>query len=600
MIKQLINNIEDFQEWCRTLGDVIALDFETTSLNYLEMEFVGFSLCDGDRAMYTQNPDILFYLALYFSDHLFIFHNAVFDLKCCRKFCEYEPDSFFCTLVGAKLVDENLSSHSLKYLAGYWLGVSADLIKEYDEVSADTNSKEFIDYAMNDAIWTHLLYRHETLILNKEKLLYIAGIEMDFQRVLVEMEINGVLIDEDKLEAFRSECGIILHNIEHDMLMVFGKHHDVQKDLFGNEFCISPIKFGSTTQLISLVHLLGFVVDEKTPKGNLSIGKTYLQKMKGQHKFFDLLWRYRKLQKLMNGFITPLDGFMDQDGRIRPSYNMVRTGRLSCSKPNLQQLPNPKKEKLEFNHREIFIPKPGNVLIKADYGGQELRVLSEVTNDTTMVAAFQNDRDLHLTTANHIFDLGLGADALTDGTVEHGEATRQNKQKRHQAKNGVNFPIVYGATVGRIAKDNKVSKKEAERWLNGFFELYPGVKKSIDNIPKELRRFACVRTLFGRKRRFPQYKKAGRYDKAAMERQAFNMKIQGTSADIGKIAGILLLKALPVEAKIVLFVHDEWVVECPKEMSKEVEKIMKDCMENAVALRVRMVVDTKIVNNFGE
>ena len=198
-----------------------------------------------------------------------------------------------------------------------------------------------------------------------------------------------------------------------------------------------------------------------------------------------------------------------------------------------------------------------------------------------------------------VFKLGLDIAHLISNTKQHEEACDKYGADRYKTKS-VNFGIIYGQTVGGLAKALKILKEEAQSIVDKFFELYPEVNKAIGNIPKELRRFGFIRTLFGRKRRFPQYKKAGRYDKAVMERQAFNMKIQGTSADIGKIAGVLLLKALPQGAKIVLFVHDEWVVECPKEISKEVEKIMKDCMENAVALRVRMVVDTKIVENFGQ
>lgn len=612
MIKSYLTTIDEFQIWMSTLGPVVALDFETTDLNYVDMQFVGFSLCDGDRAMYTDNPKLLIYLASFFGSRTWVMHNSVFDLKCCNKFCDDTPEKSFCTLTAAKLINENASSHSLKYLAERILKVPADQIKKYDEICDDTSSKEFIDYGMNDAIWTYQLYQYLSHRLTDEDLNYITGIEMDFQHVLAAMEINGVLVDKTKMEGFQNECGTILFNIESNLLSIFGVCHDISYNLFGEECCCSPINFGSTNQLLNCVETLGFVVDEKTPKGNPSVGAKYLKKMVGKHEFFDLLWRYRKLQKLNNAFLTPLDGFVDSDGRIRPSYNMVRTGRLSCSKPNLQQLPNPKKEKLEFNHRELFIPADGNVIIKADYSGQELRVLGEVSDDTTMVSAFQNDRDLHLTTANHIFDLRLSVVALTDGKREHEDAVTKYKKQRHQAKNGVNFPIVYGATSGRIAGDNKVSKDEAERWLEGFFELYPGVKEAIDKIPEELKKNGYVRTLFGRKRRFPQYSKLNYYEPnykqyrqnqvemKGMERQAFNMKIQGSSADIGKIAGISLLKELPSYAKIILFIHDEWIVETPKEHAEEVKKIMVDCLENAVALKVRMAVEAKIVLNFGE
>jgi DNA polymerase-1 len=606
MNRQLINTIDEFQDFCRELGDVVALDFETTSLNYTEMEFVGFSLCSGDSACYVQNKKILPYLAALFSSKTWVMHLAKFDLQCCRKFCKEEPEKIFCTLIGSQLLNENLPSHSLKYLARHWLKVPEDEIKKYDEVSDDVTSNEFILYAQNDAIWAYLLYTGIAPKLKKEGLDYIAGIEMDFQRVLAEMEINGALIDVGKLKIFQAEVPKILEQLQIEMCEILNIEYGYSTNLFGEKELWTGVKFSSTEQLVKIAENLGFEIFERTkpsesyPKGQKSFDKNVKERLKNQHPFFNLIYRFGKLNHLNNNFIQSLEKFIDNDGRVRPSFNTVRTGRLSCSKPALQQLPNPKKEKLEFNHREIFIPVKGNVLVKADYSGQELRVLGEVTNESNMLNAFNNGYDLHLFTANRVFNLGLDGEDFIDGSEAHTETCSKYKQKRHQAKNGVNFPVIYGATAGRVAKDNKVSKKEAERWMNEFFKLYPGVKKSIDLIPKEINSNGFVRTLFGRKRRFPNYSGADKYGKAAQERQAFNMKIQGTSADIGKIAGVNLLKSLPKEAKIVLFVHDEFCVECPESMGEQVAAIMRDCMENAVALRVRMVVDVKIVRSFGE
>jgi len=242
-----------------------------------------------------------------------------------------------------------------------------------------------------------------------------------------------------------------------------------------------------------------------------------------------------------------------------------------------------------------------NIFIKADYSGQELRVLAEVSKDANMVDAFNKNYDLHLFTANRIFNLGLSELAFVNDTEAHSMATEKFKRKRHQAKNGVNFPVIYGAFPKRIAEDNEVSIIEAQRWLDEFYNLYPGVAEAIKATKKELRTKGYVQTLFGRKRRFPEYKSAGRFDKGAMERQAFNMKIQGTSADIGKIAGIQLSKILPdYRALLCLFVHDEYVIECPEDKAEELMLIVKDTMEHCVALSVPLVVDCKIVSNFGE
>ena len=611
MNKQVITTIDQFQDWCNNLSEVISLDFETSSLSYLDMEFVGFSMCDGSQAMYTENPRLLLYLETLFPhrsdssrNHLWVFHNSPFDLKCCKKFIGEIPDRTFCTLTGAKLINENLPSHSLKYLAHVWLKVPAKEIKKWEEV---VGTSEFANYATNDAIWTYQLYQREVPILKKEGLTYVASIEMEFQKVIMDMEINGALIDQGKLSQFQKEVPALVDSLQVEMCELLGYKYSYNTNLLGGKELWTEVDFGSPQQMVKVAEKLGFEIFERTkpskkyPHGQPSFGKQTKNRLRGQHPFFDLYYRWSKLNHQNNNFIQPLNKFIDSDGRVRTSYQMVHTGRLSSSKPCLHNNPNPKKEKLEFNHREIFIPEDGNVLIKGDFSGQELRVLAEVSNDSNMLDAFSRDYDLHLFTANRVFDLGLSDEDFIDGSEAHREACNKYKQNRHQAKNGVNFPIIYGATPGRIAKDNKVSRKEAERWLNEFFRLYPSVYDSISRIPKELESKGCVRTLFGRKRRFPFYPGKNKWDKAAQERQAFNMKIQGTSADIGKLAGVALRKMLPkYGASLILYVHDEFVIECPEETSKECAKEVQRTMENVVALKVRMPVEVKIVNNFGE
>ena len=359
MNRKIITSFVEFVEWCNNWEPVMAIDFETTSLNYLEMELLGFSLSNGKKSCYVCNTDSDIWVEeLSEIGTTFVMHNSVFDLKCFRKFLHWEPENIWCTLVGAKLLDENRfgkSPYSLKTLAVDWLG-KTDVVK-YDEVAHDPTSKVFAEYAMDDAKNTYELYQYEYPKLEKEGLIYLAEeIEMPFQKTLADLEINGVAVDKEKLNEFSAVCRDLLLNLESKLLAVFDKTHVREVGLFGNVYHHSPINFGSSGQLINCIESLGFVVDEKTDKGNPSVGKVYLEKMKGKHEFFDLLWRYRKLQKLYNAFIEPADNLIDIDGRIRPSYNLVRTGRLACSHPNLQQLPNPKKEKLEFNYREIFVP----------------------------------------------------------------------------------------------------------------------------------------------------------------------------------------------------------------------------------------------------
>lgn len=242
-----------------------------------------------------------------------------------------------------------------------------------------------------------------------------------------------------------------------------------------------------------------------------------------------------------------------------------------------------------------------NVLIKSDYSGQELRILAEVSQDGEMINAFNNNLDLHLLTANRVFSLGLGREALTDGTKAHAEAVREHKQKRHQAKNGINFPTVYGAFPKRISEDNNVSIKEAARWLEEFNSLYPGVKKAIEETKQNLLQKGFITTLMGRRRRFPYYKESSRFDKGKMERQAFNFRIQGFAADMIKIAANKIRpKLLEYGAIIILTVHDELVYECPEETSKPCAEMIYETMCNCVRLSVPVEADVKIVQTYGD
>jgi len=218
-----------------------------------------------------------------------------------------------------------------------------------------------------------------------------------------------------------------------------------------------------------------------------------------------------------------------------------------------------------------------------------------------MVDAFNKNYDLHLFTANRVFNLRLDDKAFINDTKEHTEACRAFKERRHQAKNGINFPTVYGAFPKRIAADNNVSVEEAQRWLDEFDGLYPGVKRAIQRTRKELREKGYVTTLMGRRRRFPYYQYANKFEKGHMERQAFNFKIQGFSADMMKTAAGKVQKILSdYEAKIVLTVHDELVYELPNKYAKDFSSMVKYIMENCVCLSVPIIVDIKTVKSYGD
>lgn len=605
MIKSVITNIKDFKNWLKTAANPIAFDTEGTSLNMLIFECTGFSLADENQACYVKVRNPIEYLKLII-DRKLIMHNAVFDLKVLYQY-GLEPQEIFCTLVGAKLIDSDrvgYKPYSLKTLAVDWLRIPKSQVLNYEDAAAfGEDSEQFASYAMNDAIWTYMLYKKERAEHLRQKLDYLMDeVEMPFQYVIRDMELNGVLIDKTELERLNVEVQKKIIQTEAEILGIFGLSHTIQYGLFGDSEYISPVNFNSTPQVVRLIEEeLGFLVDEYTEKKNKSVGTEYLKRMMDKHPFFKLYSDLGHYEKMMSTYIKPYFHHVDSDGRCRGSHTLLKSGRLSMNEPNLQQLPNPKKKATPYNFRNIIVAPEGRKLIKGDYSGQELRVLAEVSNDANIIDAFTRGQDLHLKTANFIFDLGLTDEQITEGTEEFNKAKKVYEVERYNAKNGANFPIVYGTSASGISARMGVDRAEAKRWMDGFFELYPGVKEAIDITKIELRKREFVSTLMGRRRRWKGYNDLDEYGKAETLRQAFNHKVQGFSADIGKIAGARLRRALlKYDAKIILFVHDEFVVECAEKDVAEVTSVMKEIMEQAVLIKVPLIVEMAVVERFGE
>lgn len=613
MNKTVIHTPLDFLRWWQAHRQpTMSFDTECTSLDYLELELEGFSICNGTHSCYVVRElgsqwalealkDVIEYL------DVTVMHNAVFDLKVLHKY-GIEPRAVWCTLTAAKLLNENRAKgeYGLKSLAVSVLKIPVEQIKKWDEVTPGT--PEFYDYANNDAIWTWMLYEHFLPMLKNQDLIYLFQVvEMPFQYVLSDLERNGVLVDVERLHQFKPEVENILFKLEVLMLAEIGMEHNVC-EVSGAIELVSPINLNSSQQLSEVAEgILGLKITERTrrskrfPSGQKSVDKFTIARLAPKCEFFTLLSRYRKLGTLHKTFLAPCEKFIGLDGHIRASYQMIRTGRLSCSRPNLQNLPNPKKERLEFNHRLLFIPAKGHVFVKADWAGQELRVLAEESQDERMIDAFKNNIDLHLLTANNIFNLTIPEPFMVTVCNEYPEIKEKYKQQRHKAKNGVNFPIIYGKSVQTLATDFNITVEEAQRWMDAFHGLYPNVKKAIQITKLELQAQQFVVTMMGRRRRFPGYNQMNKWEKAAVLRQAFNFKIQGGSADIVKLGGIKLLEFLPkYDAKVVLFIHDEYIVECPKEFANEVAKMMKNALEQVVCLSVPMIVDVQITESYGD
>lgn len=600
MEKSILKTVDDIQKWFSPIPSVISMDWETTGLKYLQMEPVGVSFCDGERACYVENMEqpVLLFLSQVFRNGRFIAHNAKFDLNCCVKFLGVVPTDIFDTYTAAFLLDENRDSYKLKDLAQIDLGVPAKQILKWQEAeSFGYKSDQWYEYCFNDSIWAFQLYRLYAPKLKKEKLDYLFyQVEMPFIPVLAYMERTGILVDKPRLLELQQHLEKKLIELEDQMLGLCHKTPVVQLGMFGNDERLLPINFNSSQQIMKVLEGFGLTIP-KNREGKKSLDKKLIAPLKGKHPFLDLYLEYKTLTKLLNSYVLPAWSLIEEDGRIRPSFGNAKTGRLTCHKPSFQNLPRVSKKHPELNYRSIVRAMDGCSLLALDYSGQELRLLGIVAKDPVIIGAFLKGLDLHLLTANRCFNLNLTDRQMTEGTSEFEKAKKTYEEQRYKAKNGANFPIIYGTTAYGVSWRQGVSVKEAKRWIDSFFELYPNVKSAMDDTKRELQEKGFVTTLFGRRRRFPGYELLNEKEKARCLRQAFNCKVQGTAADQVKIA---MAKIHQTGYSIILAVHDEVLIEHPSEHAQEAGKAVQELMENAVSFCIPFKVDFKIAENYGK
>ncbi|MBC8585917.1 DNA polymerase I [Youxingia wuxianensis] len=403
----------------------------------------------------------------------------------------------------------------------------------------------------------------------EDKLLY--QVEMPLAKVLAQMECEGFSLDTQALKEYGRELD--------------GRLFELQNGIYeyaGTEFNInSPKQLGEV-----LFGELGLPAKKKTKSG-YSTNAEVLEHLKGKHPIVELILEYRKLAKLKSTYVDGLLKEVDADGRVRSTFQQTetRTGRISSTEPNMQNIPIRTKEGSKL--RKFFKAREGWKLIDADYSQIELRVLASIADDKNMIAAFKQGEDIHTTTAAQVF--GLPELMVTP-------------LMRSQAK-AVNFGIVYGIGAFSLSQDIGVSVAEADRYIKGYLDTYSGVKKYMEETIKFARENGYVKTLFGRRRYLPELSASNKNTQAFGERVAMNTPIQGTAADIIKIAMVRVAQRLEKEkmkAKLILQVHDELLVEAPEEEIHMATIILKEEMEHAAQLKVPLEADTNVGGNWLE
>ena len=395
--------------------------------------------------------------------------------------------------------------------------------------------------------------------------------ELPLCRVLAEMELTGFLVDRTALKAFGES--------------LTGDIDALQKSIWqeaGQEFNIlSPKQLGEI-----LFETLQLPFGKKTKTG-WSTNADTLEKLRPYHPIVEHVLDYRMLTKLKSTYADGLLKVIEADGRIHTSFQMTvtATGRLSSTEPNLQNIPI--RRELGAQIRGMFIAPPGKVLVDADYSQIELRLMAHIADDKAMQEAFLSGEDFHRVTASNVFHVPL-------------EDVTSSMRSRAKA---VNFGIVYGISAFSLAQDIGVLPKEAKAYMDAYFDQFTGVKAYMENIVKQAEQDGYVTTLYGRRRDIPELKDSKHAVREFGKRVALNMPVQGTAADIMKLAMIEAdrrLKAEKLQARLVLQVHDELIVECPAEEEDTVRRILTESMEHAASLKVPLLVEAKSGHSWSE
>ena len=619
-IKTYANVLNIFKSWDTS---ILSVDTELTNIDWLTMNIAGLSLCNGRKACYIDlldNPeqdDILELIKMQFTPgwggtREFIFHNAPFDLMVLNKYgIDLTGSDIFCTMTAAHLLDEN-QKKGLKVLAKKYLNIDDSDIMTFNEAaSKGMHSNRFYNYAINDAIWTWNLYTiFKKMLAYQDLESLFFNIEMPFQFCLMDMKINGALIDANALKGLRLQTQNLKDKLERVMYEAGGitmvdttikQPHSV-----GISFLIPSkepsVNIDSPKQLADLLIKLGVKLTEKTkptkvhPKGLYSTAAGVLNKVADQHEFIKLLLEYRSVNSLMVKFLKPLPEHAQVDGRIRCNFHntVAVTGRLSSSKPNLQQLPKDNTGPLPL--RQVIIPPKGYKLVCADYSGQELRVLAHVSHDPAMIQAFNDGKDVHLMIANVFFELGIPPEELVESHPNYKEHRKKFKAQRDQIKT-VNFGLAYGKTAFGFSKDWNMPVEKAQAFIDSYFARFPKLKEAMDKCADELKAHKQVSTILGRVRRFKHITNRA-------IRQAFNHLIQSTSADLVKTAAAnvreLCLQHSEWDCRLILSIHDELVWEIKEEYIETAIPLIKYQMEHSVQLAVPMLVDIAAGQTYAE
>ena len=583
----IINNKKDFMKLKKSLSRIkeFSLDLETTSINALDAEIVGIAISyNSDEGFYIplshvtdiDQLDLNYVLEnlkeiLESSKIKKIGQNLKYEILVFKNYSINLGGIYFDTMVASHFLDSSLQSYSLDNLSRRFLDHKMLSYKDITKIEKKEISFKQVpvdvamSYACEDSDITYKLYCiFKDKLLDKDLLVQFHKNEMPFVSVLANLESNGVFIDSKKLNDISAKFEKKINKIEKTIYKSIGYEFNINstlqlRDILFDKLKLKPFK--------------------KTKKGEFSTDSESLQSIEDQHSIVKEILAYRFYSKLKSTYLDSLPELINvNSNRVHTSYNQTgtSTGRLSSSNPNLQNIPIKTDEGKQI--RESFSsPKDDSVIISADYSQIELRLLAHFSSDPTMLKSYKNNEDIHLNTASEIFEVPIN---------------KITSQQRSLAKT-INFGIIYGIGPKRLSLQIDSDIKTAKEYIEKYFSRYSRVKNYFEDTISYTRENGYIETILNRKRYLKDINSKNFILRSANERAAINTPIQGSAADVIKLAMININqdKELKNYAKLVIQVHDELVFECKKDKVDYVSKKVKNYMENSIKIKVPLKVD---------
>ena len=581
---KLVGNEEEMRKLYDFLmtNEILSLDTETTSTNAIEAELVGLSFAvEENKAFYVPVPAkreealriVNIFKPLYEDEKILkVGQNIKYDLEVLANYGVNLAGKMFDTMIAHYVIQPELY-HNMDYLAEIYLKYKTIHIDELigpkgkgQKNMRDLSPEQVYEYAAEDADVTLKLkniLEKELKTNGVEHLFY--DIEMPLMPVLASMEMNGVRLDTESLKETSDVLTTRMKSIEHKIYELAGEEFNIASPKQVGEILFDKLKIVEKAK--------------KTKTGQYVTNEEVLQGLKHKHEIVENILEHRGLKKLLGTYVDALPSLINpRTGHIHTSFNqtVTATGRLSSSDPNLQNIPVRGEDGKEI--RKAFIPEPGCLFFSADYSQIELRVMAHLSDDENMIEAFREGYDIHAATAAKIYK----------ENIEDVSRDQRTKAKR------ANFGIIYGITVFGLAERLDISRDEAKQLIDGYFETFPKVKEYMEKAKETARQKEYVETLFKRKRYLKDINSGNATVRGFAERNAINAPIQGTAADIIKVAMINIhnrFKSEGIRSKMILQVHDELNFSVYPEEKEKVEKIVLEEMQGAFSMKVPLVAD---------